>query len=167
MRFKAWRGLSDAYRSAVEGHTPWARGARRVEPIVVRDVSEDRTLAPFLATIRAEQIAAMAFIPLEGAEGVIGKFMLYFSEPHDLAADELQLASIFAAQVAFAVERTRAHQAAIESEERLLFALEAANMGTWDWDLTTGSLRWSDNMERIHGMPAGAFDGTLECYERI
>ena len=24
MRFKAWRGLSDAYRNAVEGHTPWA-----------------------------------------------------------------------------------------------------------------------------------------------
>ena len=23
MRFKAWRGLSDRYRSAVEGHSPW------------------------------------------------------------------------------------------------------------------------------------------------
>src|SRR5689334_20447156 len=23
LRFRAWRGLSDAYRAAVEGHTPW------------------------------------------------------------------------------------------------------------------------------------------------
>src|SRR5262245_3163163 len=25
MRFKAWRGLSERYRRAVEGHTPWRR----------------------------------------------------------------------------------------------------------------------------------------------
>ena len=25
MRFKAWRGLSQTYRAAVEGHSPWTR----------------------------------------------------------------------------------------------------------------------------------------------
>ena len=29
MRFKAWSGLSDEYRAAVTGHTPWRRGAAR------------------------------------------------------------------------------------------------------------------------------------------
>ena len=166
MRFKAWRNLSEAYRTAVEGHTPWTRQSRRAEPIVVPDVTEDAALAPFLATIRAEHIAAMAFIPLEGTDGVIGKFMLYFAEPQAVSPDALRLAVLIAAQVAFAVARTRAHLAARESEERLLFALDAANMGTWDWDVRTHAVRWSDNVERIHGLPAGTFDSTFQSYAR-
>ena len=36
MRFKAWHGLSDGYRNAVEGHSPWAAEARGVRPMAVR-----------------------------------------------------------------------------------------------------------------------------------
>src|SRR5262245_31792283 len=108
MRFTAWRQLSAAYRAAVEGHTPWSPGEKNAEPIVVADVTDSADLAPFLSTILAERIAAMAFIPLEDAGGVIGKFMLYFPEPHVLTPEELQLASLIATQVAFAVSRTRA-----------------------------------------------------------
>ncbi len=116
MRFKAWRGLSDSYRRAVEGHTPWLPHARCAEPIVVADVQQDAGLAAFLPTIRAENIAAMAFIPLEGVDGVLGKFMLYYGEPHHLSSEEVQLASVIAAQIAFAVERTQAHQASRTSQ---------------------------------------------------
>ena len=166
MRFKAWRGLSASYRAAVEGHTPWTPKSRDAEPIVVSDVSADASLAPYLETIRAEHIGAMAFIPLHAGEGVLGKFMLYYAEPRQLSTEELQIADLIAAQVAFAIDRTRAHLLARESTERLRFALEAANMGSWDWDLGTNSVQWSDNVERIHGLPAGAFDGTFESYER-
>ena len=134
MRFKAYRGLSDAYRAAVEGHTPWTPETPDAQPIVVADVSRDPSLQPFLPTIEAEGIAAMAFIPLVSLGRVIGKFMLYYDVPHELGADELQLAGVVASQVAFAVERTRAEEKARQSEERLRFALDAASMGTWDWD---------------------------------
>ena len=67
--------------------------------------------------------------------------------------------------MAFAVERTTAEEQARRSEERLRFALDAAAMGTWDWDLTS-RVQWSDNLERIHGLPAGTFDGTFASYER-
>ena len=39
-------------------------------------------------------------------------------------------------------------------------------MGTWDWDFTSNTVRWSDNLARIHGLPPGAFDGTFASYER-
>jgi PAS domain S-box-containing protein len=52
------------------------------------------------------------------------------------------------------------------SEERLQFIFDAASMGTWDWDLATHTVRWSDNLERMHGLPAGTFDGTFSSYER-
>src|SRR5687768_2748828 len=110
MRFKAHRRLSDGYRVAVEGHTPWRPDSPNPAPIVVADVTQDAALAPYLPTIQAEGIAAMAFIPLVSVSGVIGTFMLYYDAPHPLAPDEIQLADLIAAQVAFAVERTRAEE---------------------------------------------------------
>jgi PAS domain S-box-containing protein len=166
MRFKAWRGLSDGYRQTVEGHTPWTPATPHPQPIVVSDVTADPELAPFLATIQAERIAAMTFVPLVSLDRVIGKFMLYFETPRQLSAAELTLAAVIAAQVAFAVDRTRAEEAARRSEERLRFALDAAMMGTWDWDLPSNSVHWSENLESVHGLPAGTFDGTFESYER-
>jgi PAS domain S-box-containing protein len=166
MRFKAYRRLSEPYRRAVEGHTPWQPETRDPEPIVVPDVTQEASLAPFLPTIQAEGIAAMAFVPLASQNRVIGKFMLYYDEPHELGIGELQLAGLIASQVAFAVARTRAEEEARRSEARLRFALEAASMGTWDWDFATNAVRWSDNLERVHGLPPDTFDGTFASYER-
>ena len=116
MRFAAWQGISAGYRAAVEGHTPWQPDTIGPEPVVVPDVTLDPSLRVFLPMIKAEGIAAMAFIPLVSLGRVIGKFMLYYEKPHALSTDELQLASLIAWQVAFAVERTRAEAQARRSE---------------------------------------------------
>jgi PAS domain S-box-containing protein len=166
MRFKAYRGLSEAYRQTVEGHTPWRPDSPDPEPLVVPDVRHDASLAPFARVIEAEGIAAMTFVPLVSGAKVIGKFMLYYDKPHALSAVELQLASVIASQVAFALERMRAEGQARRSEHRLRFALDAASMGTWDWNLTTQAVQWSENLERIHGLPPGTFNGTFASYER-
>ncbi|MGD9902068.1 MAG: ATP-binding protein [Vicinamibacterales bacterium] len=166
MRFKAWRGLSAGYRAAVEGHTPWTSDTRDAAPIVVPDVGADSSLAAYLPTIRSEGIAAMAFVPLVTRERVIGKFMLYYPVAGGPAGDDVPLALIVAAQVAFAVARIQAEVQARESEARLRFALDAALMGTWDWDLRTNAVRWSENLEALHGLPPGTFDGTFASYAR-
>ena len=41
MRFVAWRGLSDGYRAAVDGHSPWTADTRDPAPILVPDVAAD------------------------------------------------------------------------------------------------------------------------------
>jgi PAS domain S-box-containing protein len=166
MRFKAYRRLSDAYRAAVEGHTPWTADTIDPDPLVVADVTADPSLTPYLPTILAEGIAAMAFIPLVSQRRVIGKFMLYSEVARHFTPDELQLAAIIAAQVAFAVERTRMDEQSRRGEARLRFALDAASMGTWDWDLLTNVVEWSDNLPRMHGLPEATFDGTFASYER-
>src|SRR3954452_23580331 len=71
MRFKAHRGLSDAYRRAVEGHTPWQRDSPDPQPIAVCDVKADASLGAYLPVFAAERIAAMGFIPLVSREHVI------------------------------------------------------------------------------------------------
>ena len=55
-------------------------------------------------------------------------------------------------------------QALRESEQRIRFCLEAANIGTWDWDIETGTIRWSENMERIQGQRPGPFGGNIEAF---
>ena len=116
MRFAAWRNISDSYRSAVEGHSPWRPDSPNPEPLVVGDVRIEPSLASLLPTIEAEGIAAMAFIPLVSLGRVIGKFMLYYNEPHVLSSDDLQLACVIASQVAFALERMQAEAQAKRSE---------------------------------------------------
>jgi len=45
-------------------------------------------------------------------------------------------------------------------------ALEAGRIGVWSWDVATNAVTWSHNIEAIHGLPSGAFDGTYAFFER-
>ncbi len=55
--------------------------------------------------------------------------------------------------------------AAQAREEHLRLALEAGRMGVWEWVIGTGEVRWSPELERIHGMAPGAFTGTFEAFQ--
>jgi PAS domain S-box-containing protein len=44
--------------------------------------------------------------------------------------------------------------------------LEAAQIGIWCWDIATNKVSWSSNLEAIHRLPAGTFDGTYTSFER-
>ena len=68
MRFVAWRGLSDAYRQAVEGHSPWVPGTSDPQPLLVPDALRDPAVAALAPVLAEEGIAATAFIPLCVAE---------------------------------------------------------------------------------------------------
>jgi PAS domain S-box-containing protein len=70
-----------------------------------------------------------------------------------------------ASKIARDVTRIRTvEQALRDSEQRMRFCLEAASIGTWDWDLKSGDVRWSENMENIHGQLAGSFRGTFDAF---
>ena len=38
LRFRAWRGLSDRYRAATEGHSPWPTDVQDPQPVLVDDL---------------------------------------------------------------------------------------------------------------------------------
>jgi PAS domain S-box-containing protein len=118
IRFKAWIGLSDKYRAAVEGHCPWRSGVTDAQPISVADVTQNDWLSALHPVFAAEGIRSVAFIPLLGSGGLIGKFMLYYDAPHEFQTDELEVAQTIATHVAFAAERQHAEIALRESEER-------------------------------------------------
>lgn len=113
MRFKAWRSLSDGYRRAVEGHSPWTPDSKNPAPILVSDVSTDPSLGPLRETILAEGIHSLGFIPLGHRGQLLGKFMVYYDKPHAFSEVDLKIAAMVAHYVAFGLDRVRA-EAAIE-----------------------------------------------------
>lgn len=43
-------------------------------------------------------------------------------------------------------------------------ALEAAGVGTWEWEIESGRVRWSPNIEALHGLEPGSFPGTFDAF---
>jgi GAF domain len=82
MRFAAWRGLSEDYCRAVEGHSPWTRDVKDPQPICIQNV-EAADIPEFLKdTLKAEQIGALAFFPLVANDALVGKYITYYDARH-------------------------------------------------------------------------------------
>ena len=61
-------------------------------------------------------------------------------------------------------EANRARSAYTFTQEALDLAEDAAGLGVWDWDVSTGALRWTNGLEPLHGMEPGSFRGTFEHF---
>ena len=117
MRFKAWRGLSPEYRRAVEGHSPWRPDATKPAPVTIEDVQSEPSLGGLRRVILQEGIRSLAFIPVCYEGRLLGKFMVYFSEPHSFSTSELRLAEVISAQMGVAIHRRRTEDALRQSEK--------------------------------------------------
>jgi signal transduction histidine kinase len=136
MRFRAWRGLSEGYRRAVDGHSPWPRGATDVQAIWIADAHTDASVASYRDIFSAEGIRALAFIPIIGAGRLLGKFMVYSDTPRTFTSHEEHLATTIASHVAQAVLRLQALEAEraaarrLESLSRITRSLVEAGLDT-------------------------------------
>lgn len=43
-------------------------------------------------------------------------------------------------------------------------ALDFAGVGTWWWDMAAGTVAWSPEIEAMHGLEPGSFDGSFESF---
>jgi len=114
VRFVAWRGLSDGYRHAVDGHSPWTRDTKDPQPICIGDVGGADLPDTLKATVKAEGIGALAFVPLMAKGELVGKFMTYYKDTHVFSGAEIALAVTLARQLGFSVERMNA----VDAEQR-------------------------------------------------
>lgn len=61
-------------------------------------------------------------------------------------------------------EIRRTEQALRESEYRYAAAQRAAKLGSWDWDILTGELHWSEEIEPMFGFERGQFGGSYDAF---
>jgi PAS domain S-box-containing protein len=98
-------------------------------------------------------LAVVAFLAIWSAVHGRGPFIAQSPEENALA---MQLFLIVIAMplmllAAVLMELGRAQREARQNEDQLRLALNAAQMGTWDWHIVDGSITWSDESKRMFG----------------
>jgi PAS domain S-box-containing protein len=164
LRFAGWRGLSDGYRNAVEGHSPWKPGEATPQPVCIEDLDTADMPEALKAIVKAERIRALAFIPLVVNGTLIGKFMTYYDTPHVFTDEELELALTIARHAGLGVQRKRAEEQLRENAERLWLATQTSKVGIWDWDIAANRVSWTDSLYSIHGVKREEFNGELQGF---
>ncbi len=164
-RFVAWRGLSERYRSAVEGHSPWTPADLNATPIAIPDVGAEPTLAPFLEVLQAEQIRSVLFLPLVGRDHVWGKFVLYAADDRRFTPAEVETAELIVREIAAALDWRERDQELLE--ERQLFAAGPTVVLKW-----RNALQWpvefvSANVLAVFGYTAHELTSGVTPYESL
>jgi len=119
MRFVAWRGLSENYRRAVEGHSPWTPEDSDPEPVSIPNMAEAGLDQCLKAALIDERIGALAFIPMIVNGRLDGKFMIYYDEPHAFGDIELELSLTIARQLAIGIEHKQAEEEILQLNQEL------------------------------------------------
>lgn len=131
MRFVSWRGLSDEYRNALDGHSVWKPNESNPQPVCIENVDLAQ-LNDALRKVKAEGIRALAFVPLVSDGQLMGKFMVYFDSAHAFSEKEIEVSLTIARALAFGIERRRSEEALRASQAKLREETNAlAKLNEW------------------------------------
>lgn len=120
--------------------------------VIVDDTSTDtRTADRYETTYQPQKIGAYISLPLM-RDGIWNKTLwISLAEPHQWQEAEISLIKIVAERVWLAAEKLRSERQVRESEERFRIATDAAEMFSWENDIASGKVKWSDNTAKILG----------------
>ncbi|MEG5174706.1 PAS domain S-box protein [Microcoleus sp. B3-D7] len=121
--------------------------------IVVDDVARDpRTAGSAAATFDAIQTQSLLCVPLVKEGRFVALLVLHHVSVRQWTEEDVVLMERIAEKTWLAVERSRAEAELRESEAHLQLALKVGRMGTWDWDIQTNALLWSEGHFTILGL---------------
>jgi len=143
------------------GDAAGKRALRSGGRIVIEDVEVDGPFAPFRKLARAAGYRAIQATPILSREGApLGTLATHCRSPHKLAQQDLHLLDLYVRQAADIIEHHKAIDALRTSEGRLRLAQLRTGIGLWDWDLCTGEVAFTPELEAIFGLEPGS----VKCY---
>jgi PAS domain S-box-containing protein len=119
-------------------------------------------LDTLLAEMGVDSYLGMTLRSCDGE--ALGLLAVLHDGPIDEVVQPVEVLQIFAARTAAELERLRTEQALRKSEEQLRLAIDAARLGTWDWDIPTDTVIWAAWSEAIFGLQPGEFGGTYAAF---
>lgn len=133
--------------------------------VFVDDIATDPLWDAYREVALAHEFRACWSTPIvDTGNRVVGTFAFYFREPpppHDVHRELIDLATQTAS---VAIGRHWRDHAVRSSEERLRLAVDAAHVGTFDWDMVGNRIAWSPWHAEFWGFAPGEFDGTYEAF---
>jgi len=113
--------------------------------------------------LRGYEMGAVDYVPVPVVPEVLRAKVKVFAELYRKTRQLEQLNADLERRVAERTAELEASNARLrESERRRSLALAAGQMGSWDWDLTTGECQWDAGQHRIFGVNPGEMALTLE-----
>ncbi len=129
----------------------------------IDDVRSDENFPRRFEAARDRIQTAFGF-PLLLGEGCIGVIEFFSREALERDDLLLEMMATFGSQIGQLVAREQSDVALRRSEERFALAQRANKVGTFDWNLESGAIEWTREMEELFALAPGAFGGTLEAW---
>ncbi len=136
---------------------------------VVHDIAAEARLAPWREALLARGCGSVAAFPLDIEGRVQGALVIYAATRDAFVPEERTLLEDLAGDIAYGIGGLRAAQSRFEteaalrrSEATLARAQEIAHIGSWEWDLATGAMRWSAESFRIFGCEPDETEPSLD-----
>jgi len=131
----------------------------------IPDVRVDENFPRAQAAAEGGVTAALAFpVVADGAlRGVIEFFSVFLDSPDPHLLETL---THIGKQVGLLFKRLEAEERLRRSERAMNEGQRLAHLGTWEWELKTGELSWSDEKFRIYGHQPQQFIPTLEVVKK-
>jgi PAS domain S-box-containing protein len=148
-----------------EGHTRTSYVLRTGQPLLLTDELKTRLFEQGEVKESGSDSASWLGVPLRTPTRTLGVLALqHYEVKNAYSQRDLEFLSSVGDQIALAIERKQADQTLQRSEARLAEAQRVARVGSWEWDLITKKLTWSDEEFRLLGFSPGAFEPTYEHY---
>jgi PAS domain S-box-containing protein len=140
------------YFSDTDENAACGRAMKRGERVVVEDVENDVEFEPHRRIAASAGFRAVQCTPLFDRNGeLLGMLSTHFRQPHRPSERELRMTDLYARQAAEIIGAKGVEEALRENEEWLRLAEWAARSGTWEWDLASGEIRWSNQHRELFG----------------
>ena len=102
--------------------------------------------------------------PIRTTDGRMVGVVMVFRDITERRRVERDHAALLERERAAHDETERSRRSAETAVEQLRVALEAGRMGTWEYTMRTGIVKWSPGLEAIHGYSPGTFPGTFDAF---
>lgn len=154
--------ISDS--QSVPGDSLCAVTVEAAAPLVVTDAAADPRVRG-LASVRNGVVGSYLGVPLVVRNEPVGSLCVYDAQPREWSEADIGLLEELAVPVV--AELQLAALSSAYEDERLLWqlAVDAAEVGAFDWDLRTGELRWDDRLLGLFGLNRQTFGGTIDAFE--
>ena len=135
------------------------------KPVIVTDVVTDPLWRRFHPYATKHGLRACWSTPiLDSQERVLATFAMYQRTCSAPTVEQKYIITIATQTAAIAIIRHREEQALRQSEERLQVSIEAANIGSWDWDLKTNRVNFSPQWKAHLGFKPEELEDTYNTW---
>jgi len=143
------------------------------EPIVSSDLAEgDQFSVPHGLRDNGVHATVTVIIIRQSVNHPYGILQVASRSPRTFDGADIQLLRTYANLLAAAVDRITLLRTSYDqaeelaaNEERMRLAIDVGRLGTWDWDIPTNEIVWSDEHYRMEGYEVGEVTPTFETWQ--